>query len=183
MQSLLDIAEGMDTLMQLTDRGQMDCLNTKSNSNLFAKHAVAIAKIDGLDLTKVKRKLCLPIERDGKAWIPEHAESIEVWYKRYLKLIVMRPDANVVPSRAIDEMWHTHILDTRAYMRDCDNIFGRYIHHIPYFGLEGEQSIKDLDNAYDASCLLFEEYFGESLVNAMRATCCGDGGGCSADAN
>jgi hypothetical protein len=35
------------------------------------------------------------------------------------------------PKKLIDELWHKHILDTRAYARDCENWFGNFIHHRP----------------------------------------------------
>ena len=36
----------------------------------------------------------------------------------------------------VDEFWHQHILDTRKYRDDCENIFGHYMDHTP--GLDPE---------------------------------------------
>src|SRR3989338_2769153 len=49
------------------------------------------------------------------------------------------------PSEEIDEFWHNHILDTKKYHHDCDNIFGFYLHHYPYFGIDGKTKNKDND--------------------------------------
>ncbi|MCV0425744.1 MAG: hypothetical protein K5905_09735, partial [Roseibium sp.] len=34
------------------------------------------------------------------------------------------------PSRAVDCLWHEHILHTELYARYCHEKFGRYIHHM-----------------------------------------------------
>lgn len=36
-----------------------------------------------------------------------------------------------MPSRAVDEAWHAHILHTEAYQRWCRAAFGRLLHHTP----------------------------------------------------
>ena len=43
--------------------------------------------------------------------------------------------ARGVPCKLVDELWHAHILDTRAYRDDCYRIFGFFYDHYPYFGL------------------------------------------------
>ncbi|AEV39339.1 hypothetical protein PSE_4837 [Pseudovibrio sp. FO-BEG1] len=40
-------------------------------------------------------------------------------------------DARAWPSKAVDIVWHTHILFTEKYFKDCDEIFGHYLHHRP----------------------------------------------------
>src|SRR6266850_1630928 len=64
--------------------------------------------IDKLDLTMVKMKLCLPADQEGKGWTPEEADDVERWYKRFLRLQVLGFE-KIVPTKAIDEMWHAHI--------------------------------------------------------------------------
>jgi hypothetical protein len=41
-----------------------------------------------------------------------------------------------------------HILDTAAYREDCDEIFGRFLDHFPYFGMRDEQDAQALEHAY-----------------------------------
>lgn len=31
----------------------------------------------------------------------------------------------------VDEIWHTHILNTTRYIADCEEYFGYYLHHTP----------------------------------------------------
>jgi hypothetical protein len=131
--------------------------------------------IEALDLGMVKMKLCLPAEKEGKAWSQEEADLCEEQYKRFLKLCVLYPNTDIVPSRQIDEMWHQHILDTRAYERDCQSIFGHMLHHFPYFGLRDEQDAQDLADSFSITCALFIKHFGQSPpVNASG--CNGQGG-------
>lgn len=35
------------------------------------------------------------------------------------------------PTHVVDIFWHTHILFTRKYFKDCEAIFGQYLHHEP----------------------------------------------------
>ena len=37
----------------------------------------------------------------------------------------------LVPSAKVDEVWHSHILFTKAYEQDCKRVFGAFFHHKP----------------------------------------------------
>jgi hypothetical protein len=75
----------------------------------------------------------------------------------------------------VDEFWHQHILDTRAYRADCEAIFGRFLEHFPYFGLRGAQDAEDLTNAYAATLEAYEDAFGSppesTWVSSDARTC------------
>ena len=92
-----------------------------------------------LDLESIK--FSLTQREDGPNWSLNKAETLEVWYRRFLYLSSIYNDKVLVPSKDIDVFWHTHILDTQKYMLDCENLFGRYIHHFPYFGLAAKSVI------------------------------------------
>jgi hypothetical protein len=60
--------------------------------------------------------------------------------KKWLWLVnaARRGDGTLVRSlavteelRIIDAMWHTFVLFTREYAEYCDEVFGRFIHHVP----------------------------------------------------
>jgi len=59
-------------------------------------------------------------------------------------------------GREFDIVWHYHIFDTEAYIRDTAQIFGRYLHHPPDFGSMG--------NAAQYTRQLFRTEYGEELV-------------------
>ena len=122
-----------------------------------------------LDLEPIK--FSLTQREDGPNWSLNKAETLEVWYRRFLYLSSIYKDKVIVPSKDIDMFWHTHILDTQKYMLDCENLFGRYIHHFPYFGMRGEKDRKHLEKAFCETEKLFLLHFGESPVSAGIADC------------
>ena len=122
-----------------------------------------------LDLEMVKMKLRDPDE--GQGWSFEQCDSAEIEYKRFLHLNLQYRKSAIVPNKIMDTMWHYHILDTRAYHRDSEKVFGGYFHHFPYFGMRGEQDAQDLENAFHATKKLYEEEFGEPMVRDEHSDC------------
>lgn len=111
-----------------------------------------------LDLTMIRKKLMEP-KPEGQGWTPEQALEAEKWYRRYLVLIAKYPRLRAVPNLPIDLYWHQHILDTRKYAQDCQTIFGEFIHHYPYFGLNGDRDERDA--SFDETCAMYHQEFGE----------------------
>lgn len=112
-----------------------------------------------LDLSNLRMKLADPEE--GKSYTSEQLDSMEDEYRKFLALHLAFPDADIVPCKLVDEMWHQHILDTRAYHEDCEAIFGDYLHHFPYFGMRGEADAQALNDAYADTLQRYREAFGE----------------------
>jgi hypothetical protein len=127
-----------------------------------------LPEIAHLDLEMVKMKLQDATE--GKGWTAEQCDLAEVEYKRFLHLSKVFGKGNV-PTDTIDTMWHYHILDTRAYHKDCDAVFGGYFHHYPYFGMRGEQDAKDLENAFYATAERYQATFGEAMLQNEQKGC------------
>lgn len=100
-----------------------------------------------IDLTMVKSKLCQPAP-EGKSWTPQKADTIEEAYKIFLLMTATVTEYPVVPTLDVDAMWHQHILDTRAYAKDCQNVFGEFLHHFPYFGLRSAADAENLTEAF-----------------------------------
>ena len=94
--------------------------------------------IDGVNLESVIYKACCDIEEEGGlGWDKDFASEIAQLYKTFLFLNKKYPEEILVPTREIDEFWHLHILFTKKYHEDCQNIFGYYLHHQPQMP-EGE---------------------------------------------
>jgi hypothetical protein len=115
----------------------------------------ALARCASLDFTILKRKL-----GEEKGWSVEYQAEVESLYRRFLALNIVYPDRKVCPTGPIDEFWHAHILDTRAYEQDCEYLFGDFLHHFPYFGMRGEEDRAALQTAFDDSRALFIRHFG-----------------------
>lgn len=127
--------------------------------------------IAAIDLEMVKMKIQEPSE--GIKWNLEQAMDAEIEYKRYLHLTRHFPYPNhaIVPNKIMDTMWHYHILDTKAYFKDCENTFGKYLHHFPYFGLRGEEDARNLETAFEKTKEYYHLSFGERLDRSEGADC------------
>ena len=117
----------------------------------------AKAYIDHLDLSLIVKKLAMRSD-----WSLGDAEICSTLYKNYLYLI-KKYDGHLPPSKEIDEFWHQHILDTQKYHEDCEHIFGRYLHHYPYYGIDEKTNQDDLNKAFDRTQECYFAEFGEYL--------------------
>lgn len=127
-------------------------------------------KIDDLDLEPIKFKMV-----KEKGWTIENVDRVEPLYKGFLFFNAVDPDSIHVPTEEIDEMWHNHVLDTRKYMADCHEIFGRYLHHYPYLGMRDEADAKRLADGFARTREKFATVLGLDIVKA-NADCGGCGG-------
>lgn len=129
-----------------------------------ATHALP-ESIAALDLDYLGRKLldddAFEAERRNgeRLWDEERVERALVEYKQFLALMLSQPKAVLVPSEDIDEVWHTHVLNTLRYQADCETIFGRFQHHFPTFG-ESEEVQEEHMKGREETMRLFEETFG-----------------------
>jgi hypothetical protein len=127
-----------------------------------------VAAIQALDLDPIKFKLMDPEE--GQGWSREYVEQMAIEYKRFLTLSVKYPEETIAPSKDVDKFWHGHILDTMKYVEDCQNVFGYFLHHFPYFGMRGEEDAANLAEAGKTTNRLYEKEFGEGVPR--RAAYC-----------
>ena len=100
-------------------------------------------------------------------WIKEDANKTCEMYKNYIFLKKKYFHIKtIVPSEDIDEFWHYHILSTQDYQLFSDMIFGKenFLHHYPYFGIDGVTNLKDLGQAFDATQELYFKEFGSYIV-------------------
>jgi len=120
-----------------------------------------VAAIQALDLDPIKLKLM--DAEEGQGWSQEYVERMELAYRRFLTLLVRFPDETIAPTKDLDKFWHGHILDTMKYAEDCENVFGFFLHHFPYFGMRGEDDAANLRAAGKNMHSLYEREFGEAL--------------------
>lgn len=137
----------------------------------FLKRKGIDSDIAELDLEMIKMKI--QNNDDGLVWNAEQCEDAEAEYKRYLTLCrhFPNPEYSIVPNKIMDTMWHYHILDTRAYVKDSTKLFGGYFHHFPYFGLRGEEDAISLKETFEKTKILYDNFFGESMTRASSSDC------------
>ena len=128
-----------------------------------------LSAIEALDLGPIKFKATR--QEDGYGWTAEHADRMELAYKRYLILHAKYPGLTLAPDQEVDRFWHLHILDTRKYARDCEAVFGYFLHHYPYLGLRGEDDAKALQAAFQTTQALYAQEFGDLTERAGAAWC------------
>ena len=133
--------------------------------------AQAVELINHLDFTDQNATL---ISYHG--WSKEKVLATEAIYKEWLVLHkIYNQEIVIAPNKQLDEYWHFHILDTRKYMKDCDYVFGSYLHHYPYFGLSDAEAKNDLETAFQLSRDLFIKHFWHDLIgvsNKCSSTSC-----------
>lgn len=114
--------------------------------------------MDKMDLEPIMVKLM--DKEEGLGWSLEKVQQIANEYRNFLILCKENPDMPIVPAADVDDFWHFHILDTFNYQEDCQNYFGYFLHHFPYFGMRGEQDEANLAKAWADTCTLYESRFG-----------------------
>jgi len=119
--------------------------------------------IRSLDLSRIEKKLATTLATD--------AEELMVAVERYRGFLTLLVESGetVVPTDDIDEVWHAHILDTRAYARDSAALFGRFMHHNPY--IEEQDDPAHQAELFTKTAELWQSRFGMPYV--------GDGGMCN----
>jgi len=122
----------------------------------------AVAHIESMDFSKVREKLCSKDPLLCRQWTALEVEIAVQYYKNFLFLNKKYLSEYPVlpPPLEVDEIWHHHILDTRAYTQDCNKIFGYYFHHYPYFGTRGPADRENLDIAFELVQTLHHQEFG-----------------------
>jgi hypothetical protein len=125
----------------------------------------AVKYIDNMNFHLLRVKLTQADPLISRVWTNEEFHLVEQYYKNFLYLNKKygRKIKVIVPSLAVDEFWHHHILDTRSYTIDTENIFGYYFHHYPYFGIRSNEDYKNLNIAFEVTQYIYKEEFGEEM--------------------
>ncbi len=64
--------------------------------------------------------------------VPEKdLEEAVLEYRKFLGLVLLGYGKLGMANPMVDEVWHTHILFTRDYLRFCTDVFGGFVHHNP----------------------------------------------------
>lgn len=120
--------------------------------------------IYSLDFSKIINKM---VYQQG--WSRADAETISHMYRNFLFLQrKYGREYEFPPSEEIDEFWHNHILDTEKYRHDCQMIFGYYLDHYPYSGIDGQSDVSDLVNGFTTLQQLYAKEFNGEQIYQVR---------------
>jgi hypothetical protein len=139
-----------------------------------------LRRVDGLDLEPLVYKLMHP-EPGEQALTLAQADQAVALYRCFLKLCVLYPGTAIVPTRQLDRVWHTHLLDTAKYRADCNEVFGHFVDHFPYAGLLNDEDRQAWRRDFARTRRLFRRHFGFDLGVEPAASACsnhGDGSDC-----
>lgn len=102
-------------------------------------------------------------------------------YKSFIRLIVECPNANLaVPSKAVDALWHSHILHTRNYAQFCRLLGVDFIHHSPHSATTSQaEKATSRQNLIDASV----KVFGSNVFTITNETSEEDCNACKGECN
>jgi hypothetical protein len=129
-----------------------------------------IQRIAALDLEPIVCKLTHPEGGRAGLTLAEADEAVR-WYRAFLTLLALHPGKQIVPTAAIDAVWHAHILDTSKYATDCEWVFGHFMHHFPYFGLRREADAAALAAAGDETRRLLADLLGMDVAGMAPVVC------------
>jgi hypothetical protein len=113
----------------------------------------ALARVASVDLFRLRPGLMQKL-----GWSGALCGTVEDRYRKFLALMLLYPKGPLVPTGFIDEFWHAHILDTRAYHADCDRLFGHYIHHRPQH-IDSHESSERLRDGFAITAKLYRMHF------------------------
>lgn len=118
-----------------------------------------LEQVSKIDLGPIKKKLMSAKRHGGQEWDEGLANEAIGFYQKFLALCWAYPTLRLVPTRDIDAVWHTHILDTKKYAEDCSRVFGYFLHHNPNYSPElvGGNTYK---HSAQRTVDLFREHFG-----------------------
>lgn len=125
----------------------------------------AISYINNMNMSEIEKKLQRKDPLISTTWTQDEVRTAIRYYKNFLILNVKYGEEKKIipPSLEMDEIWHHHILDTRKYIIDSNNIFGYYFHHYPYFGARGESDKEALGTTFQITQELHLKEFGEYI--------------------
>lgn len=96
--------------------------------------------------------------RNEHGWPRAFADRVVGEYRKFLLLAATADDV-LVPSDAVDQAWHLHLLDTRAYWDALCRLVGKPIHHTPSRGGPAERA-RHRDR-YEVTFERYRDVFGE----------------------
>jgi hypothetical protein len=101
-------------------------LGVREEVSLSEAEISILRALEGYDLGPVRRRLVhhgiMP-----PSWVDEAIFE----FRRYLGLAALSREPVSMPSKAVDDVWHTCLMFTRLYEDFCAKTVGRFVHHEP----------------------------------------------------
>ena len=131
------------------------------------KLTTAFEKVNKIDLSLINKILQY---ENPTFWTENVLTETEASYRKFLVLNFLYPSETIVVNKILDDYWHQHILDTEKYADDCQKFFGYFLHHYPYFGINGEEDKQKNREGFASTQQLWEETFNSPMTNTTTLT-------------
>lgn len=138
-------------------------LTPTARAGMSVQVLARLEALDRADFGPVMRGALRKMQMVGMPLRLENAEA-ELALKQFYALSAANPEASsFAVSSVVDEYWHAHILDTAAYRRFCEKIYGGFMDHVP---LDKDKTVDVLDvkALYRTTHSELTRLFGSSLV-------------------
>lgn len=150
----------------------------KQSTAILAENSISSYTLEGSIQHKIGKLNFAPIylqltHKKKLGWPPAKAQKAIADYQDFLCVSFLNKKKSiVVPSEEVDEVWHSHIMDTRKYFSDCMSAFGEVIHHSPYLGLDEEKGEEELLEAVASTREAYKKTLGKDLPANFEASFC-----------
>lgn len=128
-----------------------------SNPRISESDHEFLARLNSLDFGPLVYKLMHAEDRPGLS-LDQAIDAVKK-YKGFLFLYHANQGASISPSRYVDYVWHTHIVDTELYSVQTAFLFGHYMHHFPFFGKRSADDQRTLLDAAHRTMKAASSYF------------------------
>ncbi len=110
-----------------------------------------------------------------KSYSQDKVAEMELEFKKYMFLSSKYKDLKLPMSRGVDDFWHTAILNTRNYQTFCEEVLGRFIHHMPTISDEENWSL--MPEYLKNTIPLYSKHFGACpdqywKTGSHKESCC-----------
>jgi hypothetical protein len=101
--------------------------------------------------------------RQEQGWTTTFASRVVREYRRFL-LLAATEETLMVPSDEVDQAWHLHLVDTRAYWEElCGKVIHKALHHTPSRG--GDDELERHWCGYEATLARYRATFDDAPPN------------------
>lgn len=121
-------------------------------------------------LEKLNTSVCLNKIEDRLMrlhfWNAEEAAQVRDDFVRFAALTYVSPQLEIVPTKKIDQFWHTFLIFTQMYKEWCEKNWGAgyFFHHVP--GHKG-------DGSWEMTKDLARRLYGVDWQDSAQALSCG----------
>ncbi|BAY78028.1 hypothetical protein NIES25_44980 [Nostoc linckia NIES-25] len=126
-------------------------------------------KVNKLDWKPIADQLMS--SENGYAWTAQQTEVAIADYKMFLCLHFLFPNMELIPTKEVDGVWHTHILlDTYQYIQDCHNLYGYILHHRSPIGSNNDSKRQNQDIGFVLTQALFNKVIQLGICKNINQT-------------